>query len=211
MGRKVWRPYKCSLVALFLLAGTTRQGLGANPDLSKAILQAAPNASLIEPFTAGAPKYHVFRLNSEPVKFRGEHYGLVRIRIPAGPPKPLVWMFSDIGSIQEYEIVRLLDGKPIRGNLRVIYPRLRNLDHEAEQDDARRPLHLPRPWDMFELHILGVPESLLSPGEDYVIWFRFEDNRPVDLIMSAVFPDPGTTLSEPALPAIMGLPELAPP
>jgi hypothetical protein len=42
-------------------------------------------------------------------------------------------------------------------------------------------LLLPRPWDLFEFHLLGVPEELLQPDEEYLrmvsIWRR-EAGRP---------------------------------
>jgi hypothetical protein len=117
-------------------------------------------------------------------------------------------MFSDIGAIQEYELVRKGDDAPIRGNLRVIYPRLTDPDLDEKESAPRRPLMLPRPWDLFEFHILGVPEKLLQPDEDYILWFRLEDRRPADVLLAAVFLAPGTPLIEAALPAVMGLPEV---
>ncbi len=134
---------------------------------------------------------------------------MIRLRAPAGRRQPLVWMFSDIGTIQEYELIRVRDGRPIRGNLRVIYPRLADPDHEDNEAPVKASLSLPRPWDLFEFHILGVPEKLLQPDEDYVLWFRFDDTRPADVLVAAVFLNPGTELSEAALPALVGLPEIA--
>jgi hypothetical protein len=179
----------------------------AESELERAIREAASKAPVLTSFSPGEPSYEVIRHNVEVVRHGGNRYSLVRLRVPAGPRQPLVLMFSDIGTIQEYEFVRLLDGKPIRGNLRVIYPRLHDPDLEESQVRGRR-LRLPRPWDFFELHVLGMPETLLQPGEDYILWFRFEDERPADVLMSSVFLGSGTQLTEAALPAIVGLPEL---
>jgi hypothetical protein len=119
-------------------------------------------------------------------------------------------MFSDIGAVEEYEFVRQLDGRPIRGNLRVIYPRMTDPDQEEDESLATRRLALPHPWDNFELHVLGIPEALLHPDEEYLIWFRFADARPADVLLAAVFLQSGTELTELALPAIVGLPGLPP-
>ena len=81
-------------------------------------------------------------------------------------------------------------------------------DFDEKEPDRRQPLLIPRPWDMFEFHILGVPGKLLQPDEDYILWFRFEDARPADLLLGAVFLPAGTTLTEPVLPAAVGLPEV---
>jgi hypothetical protein len=120
----------------------------------------------------------------------------------------MVLMFSDIGTIQEYEFVRKSEDAPVRGNLRVIYPRLTDPDLDEKETSPRRPLMLPRPWDLFEFHILGFAEKLLLPDEDYILWFRVEDRRPADVLLAVVFLSPGTPLVEAALPAIMGLPEV---
>jgi hypothetical protein len=200
------RPGAC-LLTFGVFIAFNLPAVAANPELSRAIREAASDAPVLEPFSPGVPKYQTFRLNVIPVKHRGNRYSVIRLRVPPGPRRPLVWMFSDIGTIQEYELVRSLDDKPIRGNLRVIYPRY-DPDLGDEADAKPRLLQLPRPWDLFELHILGVPDTLLQPGEDYIVWFRFEDDRPADLLISSVFLEPGTTLSEAALPSIVGLPEL---
>ena len=179
----------------------------ADPDLAKAIREAAAQAPMLEPFTPGEPKYHVFRLNTAVVSHRGQRYSVIRLRVPAGPRQPLVWMFSDLTSIQEYELVRKRDDRPIRGNLRVIYPQLTDPDLE-EEEPAGKALLLPRPWDLFEFHLLGVSEELLQPDEEYLVWFRFADARPVDILLAAAFLKSGTRLSESALPGLLGLPEL---
>ena len=179
-----------------------------DPNLAKAIREAASQAPLLEPFTPGEPKYQVFRLNTAVVSHRGQRYSVIRLRIPAGPRQPLVWMFSDLTSIQEYELVRKRDDRPVRGNLRVIYPQLTDPDLEEEEKPPKVSLLLPRPWDLFEFHLLGVPEELLQPDEEYLVWFRFGDARPMDLLLAAVFLKHGTRLSESALPAMLGLPDL---
>jgi len=66
----------------------------ADPNLAKAIREAAAQAPLLEPFTPGEPKYQVFRLNTAVVSHRGQRYSVIRLRIPAGPRQPLVWMFA---------------------------------------------------------------------------------------------------------------------
>ena len=63
---------------------------------------------------------------------------------------------------------------------RFIVPATASADPEQERG-GRRSSSLPRPWDLFELHVLGIPARLLKPGGEYVIWFRFSDLRPTDV------------------------------
>jgi len=180
----------------------------ADPELLHALREASASSPVLEAFVPGQPQFHTFRLNSEVVKHKGEYYSVVRLHAPAGPRRPLVLMFSDVGTVQEYELIRKAGDSPIRGNLRVIYPRLTDPDHDEKEPSPEQTLTLPRPWDLFELHILGVPEKMIQPDEEYLLWFRFEDRRPADILCAAVFLPPGTPLVEGALPKSLGLPEV---
>jgi hypothetical protein len=178
----------------------------AEPDRLAAIRAGAGAAPVLEPGTAEAPKYQALRLNTAVVSHQGQRYAVVRLKIPAAPARPLVWMFADLGNIDEYEIMPAAGGAPIRGNLRVIYPPLSREDEEERP--ALKTLALPRPWDVFPLHILGISADLLRPGEDYLIWFRFADRRPTDVLLAATFLDPTVKLTPSILPGVLGLPEL---
>src|SRR5678816_2651856 len=89
--------------AATLLALTSLPLCQAEDGLLTALRAASASAPVIEPFELGDPKFQVFRMNSTVISRQGERYSVVKVRIPAGEPQPMVWMFSDIGTIQEYE------------------------------------------------------------------------------------------------------------
>jgi hypothetical protein len=153
----------------------------------------------------GAPKFTVVRLNSPPILTAGECYGAVRVTCPPGRPLGLAWLFSDTLNIDEYDLIPLSGGKLAEGAQRLIYPATAHSDPEEEKPGHPTSL-LPRPWDIFQLHLWGVPARLLQPGGEYLIWFRFSDRRPTDLLVAATFLDPAAKLDLLDLPLIFALP-----
>jgi len=178
----------------------------AEPDRLAAIRAGAAAAPVLEMGATDAPKFQVIRMNAAVISHGSERYAVVRLKVPAAPVRPLVWMFADLGNIEEYEIMPAAGGAPVRGNLRVIYPPLSSQDEEERP--ALKSLALPRPWDGFPLHLLGVPSELLRPGEDYLIWFRFADQRATDVLLAGTFLDPAIKLTPQMMPGVLGLPEL---
>ena len=166
---------------------------------------------VIEPgMESGSPKFVVVRLNAPPILTAGQHYGAVRIVCPPDKPLSLAWLFSDTMNIDEYDLVPLAGGKLEFGAQRHIYPATASADPDDERP-GRRISSLPRPWDLFQLHLWSVPARLLRPGEQYLLWFRFTDRRPTDLLLAATFLDPAIKLDPPDLPPIFGLPDLEQP
>jgi hypothetical protein len=158
----------------------------------------------------GTPKFTVVRFNATPIMVAGERFGAIRVVCPPGPPRSLAWLFSDIGTIDEYDFAPVKGGEVDEGSIRYIYPATASPDVEQEKG-GRRASSLPRPWDLFELHMLGVPARLLVPGEEYLIWFRFADQRPTDVLLAATFLDPAAKLEASDLPPIFALPTLGAP
>lgn len=158
----------------------------------------------------GSPKFAVIRFNNPPIITAGERFGAIRIVCPPGKPLGLAWIFSDTGNIDEYDFAPLKGGAVDGGSTRNIYPATARPDPEQEKA-GRRASSLPRPWDLFELHVLGVPANLLVPGEEYLVWFRFSDRRPTDMLLAATFLDPAAKLEPADLPPIFALPALGAP
>jgi hypothetical protein len=159
---------------------------------------------------AGSPKFTVMRFNAMPLLAQGGRYGAVRIVCPAGRKLDLVWMFSDVTNIDEYRLIPLKSDHAIRDGVRQIYEPTASLDIDDGNARGRPASVLPRPWDLFQLHMLGVPASALTPGEEYIVWFRFSDRRPTDVLMAATFIPPLQKMEPAALPPAFGLPSLAP-
>jgi hypothetical protein len=155
---------------------------------------------------AGSPKYTVLRFNATPLLAQGGRYGGVRIACPAGRKLDLVWMFSDVTNIDEYHLISLKPGAVIPDGVRQIYEPTAKLDIEDEAARGHPTSSLPRPWDLFQLHMLGVPAAILVPGDEYIIWFRFSDRRPTDVLMAATFISPLEKMEPAALPPVFGLP-----
>lgn len=156
---------------------------------------------------AGAPKFVVTRLNAPPILTVGERYGAVRLTCPPDKAVSLAWLFSDTTNIDEYGLVSR-EGVRLEPEFsRFIHAATADPDPERELA-GRRTSSLPRPWDIFQLHMLGVPARVLKPGGEYIIWFRFSDQRPTDLLLALTFLDPAAKLETEDLPAIFGLPKL---
>lgn len=167
---------------------------------------AADAPSLEVSAETGNPRLQPIRMNVTAKEIGGRRYGMIKLKAPAEPGRSLVWMFSDLENIDQYELMALSGGEPIRGNFRTIYPPLTGRP-DGDERPVRGVVMLPKPWDLLELHLLGVPAELLKAGEDYLIWFRFADRQPVDILMGAVFLDPAVKLIPEAMPGILGLPD----
>lgn len=158
----------------------------------------------------GSPRFTVMRLNAPSIYTGGERYGAVKVVCPVDQPVALCWLFSDTTNIDEYG---LLSSEGVRLEpefSRFIHPATANADPEQELA-GRRMSSLPRPWDMFQLHMLGVASRHLKPGGEYIIWFRFSDQRPTDILLAATFVEPAMKLDSGDLPPIFGLPTLIAP
>ncbi len=156
---------------------------------------------------AGSPKFTVVRFNAPPIQIADERYGAVRVVCPPGKPMSLAWLFSDTGNIDEYDFTSVRAGSVVGDTRRFIVPATASTDLEQERP-GRRVSSLPRPWDIFQLHVLGVPARELQPGGEYLIWFRFSDRRPSDLLLAVTFLDPAAKLEPLDLPPIFALPAL---
>jgi hypothetical protein len=170
------------------------------------IRELAAKAPLLETAIGQEPaKYQVFRLNTLPDEQRGHRYSVVRLKLPNNDPYTLAILFSDVGNIVEYEIMPAKAGSlPIRGNTRLIHPALVD-DHDEVQADLSN-LTLPKPWDHFELHLLGFGPDLLKPGDEYLIWFRFGDKQPADVLLAATLLKGSADIAPEKLSQIFSLP-----
>ncbi len=159
---------------------------------------------------AGSPKFTVVRFNALPIVAAGERYGAIRVVCPPDKPLSLAWFFSDTMNIDEYGLLSPTGARLEVGSTRFIHPATASADPDLERG-GRHASSLPRPWDIFQLHVLGVPARLLKPGGEYLIWFRFADQRPTDVLLAATFLDPTAKLEPVDLPPIFALPSLGAP
>lgn len=177
------------------------------PDIDDWIrAQAAAMPALPLGVEAGSPKFKVLRFNSPPLLAKGGRYGGVRILCPTEQKMDLIWMFSDVTNIDEYRLIPIERGSKITEGVRQIYMPTANMETEEGGMGGHPASVLPRPWDLFQLHMLGVPAAALVPGREYVIWFQFSDRRPADILMAATFISPPKTLEPADLPPVFGLP-----
>lgn len=182
-------------------------GEGADMDRWDAIRGFAAEAPALEPTMGPAPpKYQVIRLNTISQTYDGDRYGVVRLKLPSAEPYTLVVLFADVGNIVEYEIMPVAKGAaPLRGNTRLIHPAFADHDHEEEPEPLE--LALPKPWDHFELHLLGFAPDLIKSTNEYLIWFRFTDKQPADVLLAATLLKGPVDLAPEKLPRIFELPE----
>jgi hypothetical protein len=167
----------------------------------------AAQAPTLETVIGPAPaNYQVIRLNARSHAYAGHRYGVVKLKLPGDDPYTLVILFADVGNIDEYEIMSVREGgMPLRGNTRLIHPAL--ADHDEVEESELRDLTLPKPWDHFELHLLGFAPELLKPGEEYLIWFRFADKQPADVLLAATLLKGTADIAAEKLPLIFDLPK----
>lgn len=204
------RGMKTACLRLLLVFVLCTSALGQDGFL-EAIRARAATLPVLEASTeAGSPKFIVVRLNAAPIAVAGERYGAVRVHCPPDKPLHLAWLFSDTTNIDEYGLLSVTGARLENGSARFIYPATASADVEQELR-GRHASSLPRPWDIFQLHVLGTPARLLQPGGEYLIWFRFADRRPTDLLFAATFLDPASKLEPVDLPPIFALPALLAP
>jgi len=192
---------------MFCLATLLTPGKAAEMDRLDAIRAFATQAPTLETATnPNTPKYQVVRLNSAPQEYAGNRYGVVRLKLPPSEPSTLVLLFADVGNILEYEIMPARKGSAaLRGNTRFIHPALSEHEHEEEAESS--DLALPKPWDHFELHLLGFGPELLKAGEEYLIWFRFAGKQPADVLLAGMLLKGTVDIAAEKLPALFRLPE----
>ena len=159
-------------IALFLISWLAPLAFifAAGNERLDAIRTFAEHAETLElSIGSAAPKYQVVRLNGARYEHEGRRYGLVKVKLPPDGPYTFVMLFADVGNIAEYEIMPAAPGsEPIRGYTRLILPPLTDDEHEAEHGLA--DLTLPKPWDHFELHLLGFDHERLTyryAGRDF--------------------------------------------
>jgi len=198
--------------ALLLLLGLARltPAEGQEAFLEVIHARAATLPVLETSAEAGTPKFTVVRFNAPPILTAGERYGAIRVVCPPDKPLSLAWFFSDTMNIDEYGLLSPTGARLDADSTRFIHPATSSADPDEERG-GRRASSLPRPWDIFQLHVLGVPARLLKPGGEYLIWFRFADRRPTDVLLAATFVDAAAKLEPADLPSIFALPTLGVP
>jgi hypothetical protein len=185
------------------MAGEETSDMAKWDAIRKFAVEAPALESVIGP---GPAKYQVLRLNAQPHEHAGHRYDIAKLKIPSDVPYTLVMLFADVGNIAEYEIMSVKPGTmPVRGNTRLIHPAL--AEHDEIEESDLSDVTLPKPWDRLELHLLGFGRELLKPGEEYLIWFRFADKQPADVLLAATFLKGEADTAPEKLPKVFGLPE----
>jgi hypothetical protein len=192
---------------MICLAPLLARSAATEMDRLNAIRAYAERAPILETIVGpGAPKYQVIRLNASAQEYAGNRYGMIRLKLPPGQSYTLVLLFADVGNIVEYELMPAKRGAmPLKGNTRLIHPAL--VDHDREDEAETSKLTLPKPWDHFELHLLGFGPELVKPGEEYLLWFRFADQQPADVLLAATLLKGAVDLEPEKLPPLFGLPK----
>jgi hypothetical protein len=189
-----------AFMSVHLAVAAPPEGLAA---AVKARLESVPK--LVVSMESGSPNFQVVRLNINPIAWKGSRYGAVRFAAPADRPLDLLWLISDPTNFDEYHLVELESGGAVKAGAWLIYPPMSNFDLDDEAGRGRPRLSLPRPWDFFDLHMNAVPAATLVPGKDYVICFRFSDQRPTDILVAATFVSPLESWPADRITGVFGL------
>ena len=117
---------------------------------------------------------------------------------------------ADMPNLVEYEVVAAR--YDLSGTEFYSHQTYRGIDRFDERERAAqgglRDLAvsvLPHPWDELDLELVGLPARWLKPDEDYILWFRFSDARPADVLLGISFVEGPVRLDGNAMCAAMGL------
>lgn len=109
---------------------------------------------------------------------KGGGFDGIRFKAPASGNRELVWVFGypKTAALSNWYILDMKE--PMEGFSSFV----------ASDGPAGVPLDEFAPWGRLKADHVSVTQSLtgrrIKPGHEYVIWFRFEDAKPVDLFVA---------------------------
>jgi hypothetical protein len=171
--------------APFLLAITADPHLGPadafEPDLLDQIQAHTDDYPRVRVGRAfGQPEFQTVRLNTGARRAGAVHYDAIRFVTPPEPGWDLVWVttFVGIGSCEAWQIA------PLQGALRVGFEDWYHgsIAHYADLAGAT---------GRGDVALQFLDGKKLRPNTEYLIWFVFSDDQPVELYLAINFVPPG--------------------
>ena len=122
---------------------------------------------------AGKPRWHKVTLNG-----RGKKIDAVRFRVPEGEPRGMAWAFLPPANLAGWYII------PAAGEMDAGFQRF-------FRPGAQKVLGAKAPKDAKQVLLQSLGASHLKPGGEYLLWFRFKDEKPATVYLTIALP-PGT-------------------
>ena len=117
----------------------------------------------------GKPLWHKVTLNK-----RGKKLDAVRFRVPEGEPRGMAWAFIPPANLAGWYII------PAAGEMEGFKQFFRG--------DARQIMGAKAPEGAELVLLQSLGAANLKPGGEYLLWFRFRDEKPAPLYLTIALP-----------------------
>ena len=117
----------------------------------------------------GKPLWHKLTLNA-----RGKKIDAVRFRVPEGEKRGMAWAFIPPANLTGWYIL------PTAGEMTGFKKFFR--------PDARKVLGAKAPEGAKQVYLQSLGAAHLKPGGEYLLWFRFRDDKPAPLYVTIALP-----------------------
>ena len=118
----------------------------------------------------GKPRWHKVTLNS-----RGKKIDAVRFRVPEGEPRGMAWAFVPPANLAGWYIL------PASGEMKQGF-------RKFFRPGARQVLGAKAPPGAKQVLLQSLGADHLEPGGEYILWFRFKDEKPAPLHLTIALP-----------------------
>ena len=126
---------------------------------------------------AGAARWHKVTLNG-----RGKKLDAVRFRVPAGEARGMVWAFVPPANLGGWYIL------PTAGEMQGFKKFFR--------PSAQKVLGKKAPEGSRQVLLQTLDAANLKPGGEYIVWFRFKDEKPAPVYLAIALPAGGEDVEE---------------
>src|SRR5687768_12211546 len=118
----------------------------------------------------GKPLWHKLTLNA-----RGKKIDAVRFRVPEGEQRGMAWAFLPPANLAGWYII------PAAGEMKQGFT-------QFFRPGAQKVLGAKAPRDAKQVLLQSLGAAHLKPGGEYILWFRFKDEKPAPLHLTIALP-----------------------
>lgn len=118
----------------------------------------------------GEPRWHKLTLNA-----RGRKIDAVRFRVPEGEKRGMAWAFLPPANLAGWYII------PASGEMDGGFK-------QFFRPGAQKVLGAKAPKDAKQVLLQSLGAAHLKPGGEYILWFRFRDEKPAPLYLTIALP-----------------------
>lgn len=190
MMKRTLRPLAMLALALAACAASAADpaaGLGiTDAQFDKALTAAAAEtqgAAFTTPLQSVAPRFREVPVSPEPGKpqwhkitlnARGKKLDAIRFRVPEGEQRGMAWAFIPPANLGGWYII------PTAGEM--------NGFKNFFRPSAQKVLGAKAPEGAKQVLLQSLGAAHLKPGGEYLLWFRFRDDKPAPLYLTIALP-----------------------